>query len=296
MLDCEFYVVPLNSLSESQKEAYRKLSIEPAHFLLDHPNSHLAIEARQKNELVGLILVEMKEWRVQMRSLFVREDVRRQGIGTALFGFFQNEMIKKKMKAIEFEYEQSSFFAPIIEKLIAHYQWKPGSYYLIRCFFDVPKYNAPWFQKTYKLPTDATIFPLNKLTKEDRHFIQHWQDQGRFMAYLSPFYEPDKIEPLNSLGLRYKGKIAGWCITHRYKPDCVRYFALFTNPDMPITGLSIYLLKESIRLQQASSIRWGVFEANLGYIDSSWKHFIKKRLLPYACKVERMKWAAKVFS
>jgi hypothetical protein len=32
---------------------------------------------------------------------------------------------------------------------------------------------------------------------------------------LGPFVEEERIELLNSLGLRYKGEVVGWHITHR---------------------------------------------------------------------------------
>lgn len=289
-------VVPLEGLNEAQIERYKALSIPSAHFLFAEKESHLAFEAHLNDRLVGLILASLRDFRALVQSMMVLESFRKQGIATALFGFFQDYVTQQKhITAIEIRYEQSSFYAPIIEKLISHYQWNPGSLYLVRCFFDVQKFKAPWFQRPFRTLSNVEIFNLKDLQPADRTIIRYWEDQGRLIHYLSPLLDEDQIERLNSLGMRYHGQIAGWCMTCRKDLETIQYYALFMNQDLHLSGLGIALLAHSIRIQQGSPIRWAIFEANLDYIDPAWKRFILKRLMPYADKIERMKSAFKVF-
>lgn len=293
----KFIVVPLKDLAISEIELYQTLSLTIAHPLLAEGQHHFAIEARLDSRLVGLMLVALQGNRAQVQSIMVLEPFRKQGIGTALFGFFQEYALQQKqIKTLEIRYEQSSFSAPIIEKWLSRYQWGTGTLYLVRCFFDVHSFHPPWFQHSFRTPSNAEIFNLINLQPNDRLIIRYWEEQGRLTPYLSPYFDEDQIEPLNSLGMRYNGQIAGWCITHRKDPETIEYFALFMNQDLHLTGLGITLLVHSIRMQQASPIRWAVFEANLKYIDPAWRRFILKRLIPYANKIERIKSAYKLIN
>ncbi|MFI5344481.1 MAG: GNAT family N-acetyltransferase [Chlamydiales bacterium] len=290
----KFTVVPLENLTSSEIELYQALSLPSAHPLLTEKQSHFAIEARLDDRLVGLMLVALQGYRAQVQSIMVLEPFRKQGIGTSLFGFFQDFAIQQEqIKTLEIQYEQSSFSAPIIEKWLSLYQWGPGTLFLVRCFFDVYRFHPPWFQRPFHTPPNAEIFNLKNLQPADRMIIRHWEEQGRLIPYLSPYFDEDQIEPLNSFGMRYNEQITGWCITHRKDPETIHYFALFMNQDLHLSGLGIALLAHSIRMQQVSPIRWAVFEANLKYIEPAWKRFILKRLMPYADKIERIKSAYK---
>ena len=70
-----------------------------------------------------------------------------------------------------------------------------------------------------------------------------------FPDQLNPFQDEAFIEPLNSLGLRYKGEIVGWMITHRTARDTIRYTAIYIREDLQEFGLAIPLLIESIKRQ-----------------------------------------------
>ena len=64
----------------------------------------------------------------------------------------------------------------------------------------------------------------------------------------TPFTQEDKIEPLNSLGLRYKDKVIGWMINHRIAPDTIRYTQMYVHPDYQPLSRSILFLAKAIEI------------------------------------------------
>lgn len=297
-----FSVNWLSIAAQGDLEPYKSLTIPTAYFLFENWSQHsphcLAFEARVGGELVGLILAKIsEEWQtVKLLSFKVEISKRRQGIGQSLFGFCQAYVIEKKLKGMSFEYDEKLPDAAALEKIVARHGWLPPRLYGLRCYFDCPAFHPKWFDKLTVAPRNIEIFPWGELTEKEREVIKHGENQGHFLPPLSPFNDEKNIEPINSLGLRYKGQIKGWCITERSASDTIRYQALYIDRDLHLTGLSIWLLAQSIRLQQASPIPFSLFEIHSEYIDPSWKHFIKKRLIPYAQRVERLKFACRIFS
>ena len=83
-----------------------------------------------------------------------------------------------------------------------------------------------------------------------------------------------------SKGLRYKGEVVGWCVTHKMSHDMLRFTTLYIHNEKKRLGPSIRLLINTIKQQQRSPYRWTVFELNLKQTDESWKKFVRRRLAP----------------
>ena len=72
-------------------------------------------------------------------------------------------------------------------------------------------------------PAHFEIFPWRLLTAQERADVQRLIERDPLTRRFDPFFEDDQLEPLNSLGLRKAGEIAGWLTTHRIAPDTIRY-------------------------------------------------------------------------
>lgn len=271
-------------------ELYRPFLIESAIPLVNNPeSSFLIIEARLCSILVGLLVARLfTNQTAQLDSIFVLESERHKGIGTALFNFFQQTTLIDR-KAIGFEYESESPYAPYLEKMIKKAGWSAPEFYQIRCMFDVTTFNPAWYQKWLHFnPSSFKIFPWKEISEDERDTILMQARQGRFQPYLSPLLDEPQIENINSLGLKHKDTLVGWMITHRLNLDTIKYSALYIEKGY---RYAIWLLTQSIHLQQLSPIKWAYLEVNLKEIDRSWLSFLRKRLISHAYKIQKIKWA-----
>ncbi len=260
----------------------------------------IAIEARLNEELVGLTLSEVYNdgWKqiAQLYSFIVHPHHRQQGIGRQLFSFTQEWLIKEEnILSFEFFYTQEDPFTPAVEKILAFNGWIPAKTLLLCCHFDFYAFNPSWIHYPYRLPPSLKFFSWKDLLPEDRQYIEYLASQGRFVPSLYPFRNEALIDMETSVGLRQGNRVMGWSITQRPNPSTICYSILYIDSDLLHTGCGIQLLVESIRRHKTLPIPNATLEINVKEIDPSWWRFIKKRLLPVARKVDRIKHAIKVF-
>ena len=260
----------------------------------------IPIEARLEGELVGLILGEVYDdgWKrtAQLYSFIVKPLYRQQGIGRRLFAFTQDVLVKEeRVVAFEFLYTEGDPFTPAVEKILASQGWIPTKILLIRCHFDADAFNPSWIHRPYHLPPSMHFFPWKELLPKERSYIEYLGRQRRFVPYLNPFQEEELIKMETSVGLRQENHVVGWSITHQPDPSTIRYSILYIDNSLLHTGYGIQLLVESIRRHKSLAIPNAILEINVKEIDPSWWHFIKKRLIPIARKVDRIKHAIQLF-
>ena len=136
---------------------------------------------------------------------------------------------------------------------------------------------------------------MEELLPTDREYIAYLAYQRRFIPYLDPLQDEDLIDKETSVGLRQEGHIVGWSITQCPNPSTICYSILYIDHALLHTGCGIQLLVESIRRQKQLPIPNAILEINLKQIDPSWWHFLKKRLIPLAYKIDRVKHAIHLF-
>jgi GNAT superfamily N-acetyltransferase len=297
----ELKCTPLPPHSLVQHPAYSPLIVPGVQLQLastEPSTDWIAIEAHWQGQLVGLALAKIFRYNrmAQLYSLVVHEDYRRRGMGRQLFAFLQHHLIQQEsVIALGFEYEHSSPSALALEKILASQGWLPPKIYLIRCHFTLALFNPPWLYHPYRSPPSFTFFPWKELRPDEKEQIRFMASQGRFISYLSPFRQEALIDLETSVGLRTPHQLMGWSITHHLDPQTLRYSILYVDRSLLLSGYGIQLLAESIKRQKQLPIPYALFEINLKEIDPSWWRFVKKRLLPLAQHIERMKWATQVF-
>ena len=144
---------------------------------------------------------------------------------------------------------------------------------------------APWFHLKLNYPKDFKEFLWKTLKDSDRQYIRHNEQQGRFPEFLSPLLEERTIEPMNSLGLRHKGEIVGWMVTHRIDIDTIRYSSLFIERSLQKRSLAMKLLIDSLHLHALHPTKSALVEMPYNNVDSDWIHLVNKHLVPYATEV-----------
>ncbi|MBA3815895.1 MAG: GNAT family N-acetyltransferase [Parachlamydiaceae bacterium] len=172
-----------------------------------------------------------------------------------------------------------------LEKVLIACNWNPAQPFMIECLFECLTFDPPWFKAPYKIPSSIQEFPWSDLTKDEREQILHDERRGVIPLAVLPFRNEHLVEPLNSLGLRYDGRVIGWIITHRTAPDKIVYQALYIERSFHFLGPGIKLLIDSILIQKKVPIKWSAFQLPLTQVHPAWIQFINRRLIPYADEV-----------
>lgn len=287
----KIFPLDLPSLSPAELQEYEKLATEDSRSCLhfQHPDKisntiSIAIAATNNDKPVGLLLASFipSLGRTEVHSIFVEEPFRHRGIGTQLISQLEQEMHRQKCKRIYFSYPQEEVCMPYLEKILKKQNWSGPRYLKVSLRFLESTFDPPWLRLEYKYPPHFKEFLWKKLLKEDRYSIQNLDNQGVVPPAVLPFNDEESIELENSLGLRYKGEMVGWMITHRTSPDTIRYTSLFIIKKFEKLGPAIKLLSDSILLQKKAKVTWGAFELNFEQSPMSWIKFVKRRLIPYA--------------
>jgi GNAT superfamily N-acetyltransferase len=151
---------------------------------------------------------------------------------------------------------------------------------------------APFLQKKYVLPSDMEIFLWQEITSKERLVIEQTQSVKSWIKeQLYPFKHEESFEPLNSLGLRYRGEVVGWVLTKRLDVDTIAYNCMFVRKDLQRMGRGIALFVEAIKRQNMANIPKGIWEVNQK--NHLMIRFINKYMLPYLTSIEEIRLFSK---
>jgi GNAT superfamily N-acetyltransferase len=262
---------------------------------LENTGSIVALGASKASQAIGLALAEIipNTGIAQILSLFVKPKYRQIGIGTALLNSLEQDLRRFGCTKMQLTYISGAATTPALERLLNKQNWSSDQSEMIVCNSTTNMLkNAPWLD-SYFLPSSFSIFPLVELTLAEYQAIQKQQAIAPwYPEILSPFRGELPVEPLNSLGLRYRGEVVGWIATHRISPDTIRYTSLFVRKDLQKMGRAISLLAEAVKIQVNSDIPQcicAVFTDNEPMV-----RFVERRLVPFLTKVQETKRSHKL--
>ncbi len=254
----------------------------------------VAIGASVAGKPVGLAMAEIQEDKsATVLSLFVVQAYRYQGIGTALLNSLEKELCSKGCTSIEFIYTTGQPTTSTVEHLLDKCGWSSPRPRRIICKTSAYEMsNAPWMHPRRQLSDSYSIFPWTEITPEERAVIQQQETQSWIDPDLIPFNHEKDLEPINSMGLRYKGQVVGWLITHRIAPDTIRYSCAYIRPDLQKLGRLIFLYIRAVRLQIAANIPFIIWTTCLEH--TGMINFTKKHMGPYLTYLKETKGAYKL--
>lgn len=280
----------LPTLDPETREAYALLT-EPRfrdfiRILFEKTTKVIAVGAFFESEPIGLALAKLYPNinHAEIMSLYVIKKHRNKKIGTRLFREVEQACINDGGKVLTFMYRKEDRYALAHEAILKKQNWAPSVPFMEQYLFDAFLFHPPWLAHRPKIPRQFKIFLWKNIKKDEKERLDYLYEQGHFGSIVNPFFEEKQIETLNSLGMRKKGEIVGWLITHRVSLESLRYSALYIRPDLQFSGYSMRLLIDAINLQRPkeATLRWTLVPVNLQEIDSSWYRFVKRRLAPYA--------------
>ena len=103
------------------------------------------------------------------------------------------------------------------------------------------------------------------------------------------FVEDTRLEPLNSLGLRYQGEVIGWTITHRIDSETIRYSVMFVEERFQRMGRGFSLLTQAVKRQIDSGIPYAT--AAVSNNNPSMLHCVERYHKPYAMFISESRYS-----
>jgi hypothetical protein len=273
-------------------------------FLQEDPDnipdtSIVAIETLVDGNPAAILIVSLYELLhlADIHVLAIADPFLSLNLTPALIAALQKELLLRKCRTLMFVYSKEMAEKLDLSKVLKELSWEGDNLFEIKASYACQDFHPSWFEQEKAIPPGWEIFFWKDLTTKEKEKLLLRQQHFSFPRAISPFGKKEAlIEPLNSLGLRYHGEVVGWMITHRIKPDTLLYSSLYVDQEHRASGMGIQLVRTAVKQQQSSSIPFSLFEINVRQIDSSWLHFVKRRLLPYALRVDYTRQAWKHFN
>lgn len=256
----------------------------PASFRIELDDAHLAFGAYKDQERIGIVYAKQESDRAELLFLFVKEEMRNQGIGTHLMRKMQAELIRKNCSVVTLLHLTKRASHGAVTKILQKCQWtlsSPNMFFYEYDFKPIEnKLHLMTLLPQLKLPPNFQISNFETYSSNERKNLEQQKDLF-YPKQLAPFQEEELIEPLNSLWLRHHGQIVGWMITHRIYFDTIRYTSLFVAKQMQSQGRAIPLLLEAVsrQLEFKETIPYAI-QAIPAQFEGMVK-FAQKRLVPF---------------
>lgn len=267
-----------DGLDQLQAERYKDFSFPSLRTRWDAKPAEgilIAVDAVNEGQLTGAAVAEIRPGNetAELISLLVSPAHRRREVAAHLVSAVEKALLDRGCETLEAQYRSDWPGLMAIERLLKKQGWEtPRDQALVYKVTTQKLSDSPWLKEheNYVLPAGFEIFPWIEVTRgEQEGMIRDQAREPWFPAEVTPFQEQDKLEPLNSLGLRHEGKVIGWMVTHRTAPDTIQYTSLFVRPEFGRLGLGRALHTKAMKLQFASDVPnmiWMVDVQNKGML------------------------------
>ena len=243
----------------------------------------VTIGAESRGQAVGLVVAEAdgngpRSGRVH--SLVIAPEHRRRGIGRALLEEVQGLLEADGARSLEGRYVPRQGECDGVAPLLDRCGWKsPESCALLARTDYATLSRAPFLRHT-ALPPEFEVFPWKDLTIADREDMARRQkEQQWYPEFLSPFTFEKEMIPAVSLGLRLRGEVVGWCISHPLSRDVLRCAKLYVRQDLQRRGRGVILLARAFHESPASGFHKFLFDVALE--NPAMVRFVERRMRPY---------------
>ncbi len=244
---------------------------------LDTARQNIAVGALDGGVPVGLAYGEIADDRTgHVRSLLVMAPYRGRGIGTALLEAIETEFEYAGCDAAQVTYMSGRASTPALERVLGKRGWSQPEPETLICKTDLRMLEWSAYRRPTWLTGDYELFRWADITLEDREEIARTQAEESWVPEdLMPFQYENDSDPLTSLGIRYRGRPAGWLITHRIAPDTIRYTCSFIRKDLQGRFRIAPIYQEAFRRQTEAGIPNAIWM--VPYRHQSMIRFVKKR-------------------
>ena len=214
-----------------------------------------------------------------MLSIYVKPDLRQQGIATALVEGAEAAVARRGWNRLDAVYMTGRPSIDVVERIFARRGWvAPQTRAITVRFTPEEAAKTPWFDRVHLPTSEFELFPwgtgladTERTTIRSSHEAEPWIDKG-----LEPWvHDTYGFDPVSSVGLRYRGTVVGWVINHQIASDTVRFTCSFMRRDLSRRGRILPLYTESIRRLAAAGFRVGTLVTPLNYAEMA--QFLRAR-------------------
>jgi GNAT superfamily N-acetyltransferase len=249
-------------LNEPNIVPFAKFTFPAYRYYCDSGRPNLvAIGLFTGDEPAGLVLGVISSKNVAhatVLSVLVSEPNRGKGYGRQLLDAFEREVIRCDCHSISGQVTGSEDRSLAVERLLAQSGWQFSGPSSVLCRATLTILEAPWLGEA-KLPKEMEVFPWLELQPEERAAMLEQQAQSPWIPdNLSPFWNEPLIAGC-SLGMRYQGRVSGWCVAYSFEADTLRWWRLFVVKELQPTARAVPLLAETIRRAPNYGYHFGVW-------------------------------------
>lgn len=246
------------------------------------PVQPIGVAAWDGDRPVGLALGELPttpEGTPELLSLFVVDSARRQGVGRALVTALEQAVASQGFPALQAVYTTGKPEIAAVERIFDDAGWQtPAARAVIVRFSPEQALSTPWFGRLRVPDDEFEIFSWTDVRPEEREALMREQGAEHWIpAGLEPWKHDAKgFDVISSVGLRHKGRLAGWVINHRVSADTVRFTCSWMRGDMRGMARILPLYTESLRrLLDSGSCRTCMFITPIEYTEMV--EFVRRR-------------------
>lgn len=252
---------------------------------------------------VGLALIELggsggsrRPQTAQVVSLAVHPGHRGRGVGSALLAAAEGLAAEAGAEALEGAYRTSWRSRRAVEALLRSRAWSSPETRMILARGETGFARRLLRTPEPPLPPEAEIFSWDELSAAERDTILERQSRDPwYPEILTPFQDAPRLEPTISVGLRFRGEVAGWMICHRVAFDTLQYSAFYLREDLRGGGLGFALLREAVRRRLADpDLRWAILAVDAR--NRKVRSWVEERFRPYLARISELRVSRRTLS
>lgn len=278
----EFYIKKINCIESSAFESMTYDLFQPLLMNLNDTDL-IGLGAYHRKTPCGFVLAHCDHAAKSARilSLYVQKEHRNRRLGSTLLQKIQDTIRPLEIDSVNIEYRTDKPTTKSLERILAVQCWFPPETILKIGETHGTPFNSPGFDKL-TFPEGFSVFPWIQISEHEKLQVKDLLDNDpRYPAEFSPFTEQASIEPANSLGIRCRGSIVGWIITHRIDPQTIRYTKVFVRLDFMKFGIAAIALNKAIQIQNTILDRLPNSMFAIKQDNEDMKKFADKWLFPH---------------
>jgi GNAT superfamily N-acetyltransferase len=261
----------------------------------------IAIGAFSNSQPAGLILARLGRANrpAKLLSLFCTPSLRRRGLGTGLLALLEDELRMRGVASVSCSWSRGAPCADQFERLLERRGWAAPQPRMLFCTADetmmkAPFFHAPVYDRIQRALDGAEVVPWSEITKAERESIVRRQKETPWIPHdLVPERHEEGYHPPTSAGLRIKGEVMGWALTHQMSPTVIRYTCSFVRRDYARRGGVIMLYRHAI-WRQAELLPKGTYGIwTIPFDHPEMADFAQRRMGPYLRSLEQSRGSEK---
>jgi GNAT superfamily N-acetyltransferase len=232
---------------------------------------------------IGLAIAELPTSArptAELLSIFVAEDVRGRGVGTALLAQMETDLARRGVTQVTGVYMTGKPSIAGLERVFAKRGFTPPALRrIVLRFTPEEATHTEWYRKG-KLPDDCSVVPWAEVSREEKEAVKRSHAEHPWIdPDLEPWRADERFDEVSSVGLRQNGQIVGWVINHRAAPNMVTFTTSFVRHDLARRGVTFPLFAASLERLQGTGVTCTFVTAA---VYAHMNRFVLRRCAPFA--------------